>query len=311
MKTPKRLRFLAYTGAFASALLSACGGGGGSSGTSGLIPATVTSATAASGKYSQSMLVTVQGSNLDQGLTVTSGGCKGMALSSTSPYISSATTAYFNCTISGVGAQTLSVARSSDGVALASATYTVEVPQVTLSMSNGAGVNGNIVITLEAAKAPITTDNFLAYIKSGFSVNTAYHRLLAGFVAQGGGYAGPLTTATSASSLKPTLPAITLEDGAGLLNLKYTLAMARTSPANGGAYDSATSQFFINLVNNAFLNKGDPANQDGGRGYAVFGTVTTGTAVVDAMAVAPCVSALVSTCLPIPNITITAASQTR
>ncbi len=302
MKTPKRLRFLAYTGAFASALLSACGGGGGSSGTSGLIPATVTSATAASGKYSQSMLVTVQGSNLDQGLTVTSGGCKGMALSSTSPYISSATTAYFNCTISGVGAQTLSVARSSDGVALASAAYTVAVPQVTLTMSNGAGVNGSMVITLEAAKAPITTDNFLAYIKSGFYVGTAYHRAVSGFVVQGGGYAAPIT-ATATPSLKPTNAAITLEDGAGLSNLTYTIAMARTS-----VFDSATSQFFINLTNNTFLDKTSTA-----RGYAVFGTVTTGTAVVDAMAVAPCTAATTgySECVPIPNITITAATQTR
>ncbi len=282
-------------------LLSACGGGGGGGDSSPPVLATASSAAVGNALYSQTALITVNGANLDKGLNVTSAGCKAApVISTTAPNISTATTAYFTCTVGAVGAQTATVARSSDGTVLTSAAYTVAVPQVTLTTSNGAGVNGNIVITLEPAKAPITTDNFLAYIKSGFYVNTAYHRAVAGFVVQGGGYAAPITAATTPTP-KTTNAAITLEDGAGLSNLKYTVAMART-----GSPDTATSQFFINLVNNTFLDKAGTT-----RGYAVFGTVTSGTAVVDAMGVAPCTAAAYSECVPVPNITITAATQTR
>jgi peptidyl-prolyl cis-trans isomerase A (cyclophilin A) len=261
----------------------------------------VTGASVSSALYSQTALFTVTGTNLDLGLSAVSAGCKSApVLSTAAPNVSTATTAYFSCTIGKVGAQTLSLTRTADGVTLNSTAYTVEVPQVTLTTSNGAGVNGSIVITLEPVKAPITTDNFLAYIQSGFYVNTAYHRVLSGFVAQGGGYAAPITAAAT-PALKTTSAPITLEDGAGLSNLKYTVAMART-----GVPDSATSQFFINLVNNTFLDKAGTA-----RGYAVFGTVTSGTAVVDAMGAAPCTAATYSECVPIPNITITAATQTR
>lgn len=299
MKTPKHTGRLAITVLTSTVLLAACGGGGGDGGTPAANLASVTSATVGPAKYSQNMLVTLQGSNLDASLAVSSAGCKNMTRSTTGTTISTATTAYYTCTVSAVGAQTVAVSRS-DGVALTGASYTIEVPQVTLSVSNGAAVNGNLVITLEPVKAPITTDNFLAYIQSGFYVNTAYHRVLSGFVAQGGGYASPIT-ATATPALKPTNAAITLEDGAGLSNLKYTLAMARTNLP-----DSATSQFFINLVNNTGLDRTATA-----RGYAVFGTVTSGTAVVDAMATAPCTAAAYSECVPIPNITITAATQTR
>jgi peptidyl-prolyl cis-trans isomerase A (cyclophilin A) len=262
---------------------------------------TVTNVAVSAARYSQSALFTVQGTSLGLGLSLSSAGCKGTpVLSTVAPNVSTATTAYFNCTIGSVGAQTVSVVRSSDGAAVGSGTYTVEVPQVTLTTSNGAGVNGNIVITLEPVKAPVTTDNFLAYIQSGFYVNTAYHRAISGFVVQGGGYAAPITAATTPAP-KATNAPIVLEDGAGLSNLKYTVAMART-----GVPDSATSQFFINLVNNTFLDKAGTA-----RGYAVFGTVTAGTAVVDAMGVAPCTASAYSECVPIPNITITAAAQTR
>ena len=265
--------------------------------------ASVASVAVSAARYSQTALFTVQGAALDLGLSVSSAGCKGVpVLSTAAPNVSTATTAYFNCTIGSVGAQTASVVRNSDNAILSNAAYTVEVPQVTLTTSNGAGVNGSVVITLEPAKTPITTDNFLAYIKSGFYVNTAYHRAVAGFVVQGGGYAAPITaSATATPTLKATNAAITLEDGAGLSNLKYTVAMARTSTP-----DSATSQFFINVVNNTFLDKTPTA-----RGYAVFGTVTSGTAIVDAMAAAPCTATSYSECVPIPNIVITAASQTR
>ena len=289
-----------------SALLTSCGGGGGGSpaptplATVSSTTAATAGAAAATGLFSQRLLITVNGADLDQGITVASAGCSGITRLTAAPTASTATTAFYDCNVSAVGAQTVSVARSVDNASLSSAAYTVAVPQVTVTVGNGATSLGNFVITLEPARAPITTTNFLAYIRSGFYVGTAYHRRVTGFVVQGGGYAAPITAATT-PSLKPTGPAIVLEDGAGLLNLRYTMAMARTS-----APDSATSQFFINLANNANLDRSPTI-----RGYAVFGTVTSGTDVVDAMAAAPCTAATYSECVPVPNLTITAATQTR
>lgn len=181
------------------------------------------------------------------------------------------------------------------------------VPQVTIAVSNGAGVNGTIVITLSRDQAPLTVANFLTYVNAGFYNGTAIHRNSPGFVLQGGAYAGPLSALTAPPAAKPTNAPIVLEDNAGLSNTKYTVAMART-----GTPDSATSQFFINLADNLSLNRNGAT-----RGYAVFGTVTSGTAVVDAMAAAPCSAWPIFNglnsldCLPVPNITITSATQTR
>jgi cyclophilin family peptidyl-prolyl cis-trans isomerase len=181
-----------------------------------------------------------------------------------------------------------------------------EAPQVSMTVSNGAGVNGTIVITLASLQAPITTANFLAYVNSGQYNGTLFHRSSPGFVLQGGGYAGPLVAnSTPLPREKPTNAPIVLEDNTGLLNTKYTVAMARLN-----APDSATAQFFVNMADNAFLNAG-PA----GRGYAVFGTVTEGTDILTAMAAAPCTAwrALLPAgdCLPSPNITISNVRQTR
>jgi len=185
-------------------------------------------------------------------------------------------------------------------------------PQVTLAVSNGVGVSGNVVLTLDANRAPITTANFLAYVNAGFFNGTVIHRRSPNFVLQGGGWAGPITVGNpwptrKANSTGP----IVLEDNAGLSNLCLTVAMARTpSP------DSATSEFFINIANN---NTG-PSNLDRpatgpGRGYAVFGSVTSGASVVTAMTTAACSSwaayPFAGDCLPAPNITITSATRTR
>jgi cyclophilin family peptidyl-prolyl cis-trans isomerase len=268
--------------------------------------ATITSAVAGAAKYGDSLLVTVNGSNLDKGITGTSTGCKNVTLSTTAPNISSATTAYLQCTVSGVGTQAVNITRNSDSANIVSAPFTVPVPQVTFKMSNGAGVAGDLVITLEPTKAPITVDNFLAYVKSGFYNGTVIHRNVPNFVLQGGGYAGPLAVSSTAPTLKTTNAPIVLEDDKGLLNLQNTLSMARTN-----APDSATSQFFINLKNNTNLDRAGAT-----RGYAVFGTITAGADLVTAMAAAPCVvwaavTAGGSECFPVPNITITSASQTR
>jgi len=124
---------------------------------------------------------------------------------------------------------------------------------------------GNIVLELDADKAPITVKNFLSYAKSGYYNDTIFHRVIDGFMIQGGGF-------ETSMKQNPTENPIKNEASNGLKNNKYTIAMARTSIP-----DSATSQFFINANNNDFLNY---PGQDGW-GYCVFGKVADGTDVVD------------------------------
>jgi peptidyl-prolyl cis-trans isomerase B (cyclophilin B) len=135
----------------------------------------------------------------------------------------------------------------------------------TVEMTTSAGV---IRIELDDAKAPVTVENFLNYMRKGHYDGTVFHRVIKGFMIQGGGFEPGMTQ-------KPTAAPITNEAANGLKNKHYTLAMARTS-----APHSATAQFFINTTDNAFLDK-DSA-QDGW-GYAVFGKVVEGKDVVDAI----------------------------
>jgi peptidyl-prolyl cis-trans isomerase B (cyclophilin B) len=128
---------------------------------------------------------------------------------------------------------------------------------------------GDIVITLDAVKAPKTVANFLAYVNDGFYNGTVFHRVIDGFMVQGGGFEPGLKQ-------KPTKANVENEANNGLKNNKYTLAMARTSDPH-----SATAQFFINVANNDFLNHTAPTAQ--GWGYAVFGEVTEGKDIVDKM----------------------------
>ena len=124
---------------------------------------------------------------------------------------------------------------------------------------------GNIILELDADKAPITVENFLSYAKNGYYNDTIFHRVIDGFMIQGGGF-------DAAMKQKATEKPIKNEASNGLKNNKYTIAMARTSIP-----DSATSQFFINVNNNDFLNH---PGQDGW-GYCVFGKVTEGADIVD------------------------------
>ena len=126
---------------------------------------------------------------------------------------------------------------------------------------------GEIVLELDVEKAPVTVANFLQYVESGFYDNTIFHRVIDGFMIQGGGF-------DTAMSQKQTQPNIKNEANNGLQNKKYTIAMARTPNP-----DSASSQFFINTADNDFLNFTAPTSQ--GWGYCVFGKVTAGTEVVD------------------------------
>ncbi|MBD8050626.1 peptidylprolyl isomerase [Limnohabitans radicicola] len=136
-------------------------------------------------------------------------------------------------------------------------------PQVELHIA-GYGV---ITLELDAEKAPKSTANFLAYVNKGHYDNTIFHRVIPGFMIQGGGFEPGMEQ-------KPTAEAIENEANNGLKNDNYTVAMARTQ-----APHSATAQFFINVADNGFLNHTAPSLQ--GWGYAVFGKVVKGTEVVD------------------------------
>ena len=126
---------------------------------------------------------------------------------------------------------------------------------------------GEISIELDADKAPITVANFLQYVEDGFYENTIFHRVIDGFMIQGGGF-------DSDMKQKATKAPIKNEADNGLANKSYTIAMARTPNP-----DSASSQFFINVADNDFLNFSSPTAQ--GWGYCVFGKVTAGTDVID------------------------------
>jgi peptidyl-prolyl cis-trans isomerase B (cyclophilin B) len=127
--------------------------------------------------------------------------------------------------------------------------------------------HGDITLQLDADKAPATVENFLAYVKSGHYDGTIFHRVINGFMIQGGGFAPGMKQ-------KPTTAPIRNEADNGLKNHKYTIAMART-----GDPHSASAQFFINIADNAFLNYSAPNTQ--GWGYCVFGKVVDGTDVVE------------------------------
>jgi peptidyl-prolyl cis-trans isomerase A (cyclophilin A) len=148
-------------------------------------------------------------------------------------------------------------------VALAAALTPALAQKVRLDTSMGA-----VVIELDAAKAPKTVDNFVQYVKAKHYDGTVFHRVIDGFMVQGGGMKADMNE-------KPTRPPIVLEAGNGLSNQRGTIAMARTGNPN-----SATSQFFINVADNLRLDTA-------GGGYAVFGKVTEGMDVIDKIKAVP------------------------
>ena len=143
---------------------------------------------------------------------------------------------------------------------LSSAALAQTAPRVKLVTSAG-----DIVVELAPEKAPKTVANFLEYVKAKHYDGTVFHRVIDGFMIQGGGYTADMRE-------KPTRAPVPLEANNGLKNDRYTIAMARTSNPN-----SATSQFFINVKDNAMLNAPNPD----GYGYTVFGKVVAGADVVD------------------------------
>jgi len=133
--------------------------------------------------------------------------------------------------------------------------------------------HGAITLELDAERAPKTVANFLAYVRAGHFDNTLFHRVIDGFMIQGGGF-------TPDFRQKPTRPPVENEATNGLKNARYTVAMARTSEPH-----SATAQFFINVADNGFLDHRSPDTK--GWGYCVFGRVVGGTDVVDRIRTVP------------------------
>ncbi len=268
----------------ATAIAMGCGGGGGgsSSGGSATAPATVSGITTDTLMYSKTAHITVNGQNLPGGVTLVSSGCSNIAL------LPGGTTTQLVYTCQPVvsGAMTITV-KASDSSTLLSINPTVPVPQVTMITTTG-----QMILELYPNNAPITVANFMQYVESGFYTNLIFHRVVPGFVIQGGGFNSSLQQAT-------TLAPIVLEMPNGLSNIRGSVAMARTSVLN-----SATSQFFINLVDNTNLD-----SLSGG--YAVFGTVVTGMSVVDQIALVPTQTINNLTNVPVTTIFINSMTQTQ
>ena len=151
---------------------------------------------------------------------------------------------------------------------------------------------GDFVVELEPAKAPKTVENFLQYVQDKHYDGTVFHRVIDGFMIQGGGF-------TADMQQKPTRAPIPLEAKNGLKNDRYTIAMARTGNPN-----SATAQFFINVANNDMLN----APQPDGHGYAVFGKVVQGQATIDKIRTVATGNRGMHQNVPLSAVTITSAS---
>ncbi len=179
-----------------------------------------------------------------------------------------------NLLIAGLMLPTLALAQDAGSAAEAvaaepEAAAAAPAPRVALHTNLG-----DIIIELDPVKAPLSSENFLTYVKDGFYNGTVFHRVIDNFMAQGGGYTADLQQ-------KPTRAPIRNEANNGLSNLRGTIAMART-----GDPHSANSQFFINLVDNPRL---DHVNEQSGMtwGYAVFGKVVEGMDVVDKIRAIP------------------------
>jgi hypothetical protein len=282
-----RYFFVCIKTAFAACLallLTACGGGGGGDNP---FPPLVTSFRTQAFQYSRPALILIGGSDLRISMTVESGGaCVNPS------FLDSSTTSslVLSCTMTQVGEIPLTV-KDASGKVLYQTSVTVPKPQVLLKTSAG-----DVTLELDPVAAPITVNNFLAYVKSGYYESTLFHRVIAGFAVQGGGY-------TTGLVKKPgQLAQITLESNKGLSNLRGTVAMARTSVPN-----SAASEFFVNVVTNTFLDYQSAASP----GYAVFGTVIQGLDVIDAIAVKPTGSFLGVADVPLTDVTINSASQVK
>ena len=289
------------------AALTACGGDSGNTATATVSSMTLASTAGGVPVYGHPVTVTVAGTNLSN-LNLNAPGCKNVTRLTASPTASSDSTAYFSCTPSGAYSSTIT--GISNGGTISTVALTVPAPIVKMTILGGT-VSGTIEFDLKGNTAPITVDNFLAYVNSGFYTNTIFHRYvdqvnpLLGAeydVVQGGSY-GATSSGTLPTPKATTFAPITFETTGGG-NIQWTAAMARTSDLN-----SATSGFFFNVKDNTAAF--DAAS---GPGYAVFADVSSSAAVITAITQASCTPLAGfndGSCVPIPNVVITSATQTQ
>lgn len=263
------------------ALISACGGGSAEDNQQ------VTQVQGTNLSYGKQAVVKVAGINLRASMTAATGVCTNPVFNTTQ---SVPDLAVINCTVTATGVQPLTIT-GTNGQVLYTGTLTVPLPQVTMSTSLG-----NVTVELDPVAAPATVDNFLSYTNGGYYSGTLFHRVIPGFVAQGGGYTTGMVKKAGQKA------AIALETNKGLSNTRSTLAMARTDAPN-----SATSEFFINLVDNPSLDYQSEARP----GYAVFGKVVQGMDTVDKIAGVSTATVNGFANVPISDVTIQFAAQTK
>jgi cyclophilin family peptidyl-prolyl cis-trans isomerase len=270
-----------------ASLLASCGGSSDGSDPS------VNSMAATPAAYGRTAVWVVAGLNLDRGVSfaITEGQCDNLAEVSGG----TANQRQYTCRVASLGVLTGQV-NDAGGNQLATLRVIIPTPVVVLTLPQG-----TIQLELDPVNAPISVNNFLDYVNSGFYNGTLLHRVIENFVIQGGGYTPGSPDPVDKT---PTQPDIALESNNGLTNLRGTIAMARGSDPN-----SANSQYYINVVDNPQLDyQSDPQP-----GYAVFGHVISGLDVVDAISVVPTqsVPSLGLNDVPVTNVIVTTARQVK
>ena len=259
-------------------VLSACGGANG-------FPPVVTGVKVQSAQYGKTATIYIGGKDLRSNLIVdTAGACINPSFATNS----FSETLVLNCAVAKTGDFPF-VVKTAEGLDIFSTTLTISLPQVALITSKG-----GITVELDPRLTPVSTTNFLSYVNKGFYTSTLFHRVIPNFVVQGGGYSSGMVKKSGQNST------IELETNKGLSNVRGSLAMARTNLAN-----SATSEFYINLVDNLSLDYKNAANP----GYAVFGKVVQGMDVVEAIAAEPTGVVSGFSDVPLVEISLTLALQ--
>lgn len=271
-------------GLLAAALsLTACGGGGGDK------PA-VSNMSAGNARYGNTATITISGRHLLQ--TAVTIEVDGPCVSPARSGAGSDDTQQFTCGINGVGPLTVR-ALDADGSTLARLSLEVPLPQVTVTTSQG-----SFVLELDPVTAPAAVQNFLGYLNAGFYRGTVFHRVLAGDLIQGGGYA------TGTVFKAPTAEAVNVPANNGLKNVRGSIAAVPDALPS-----SMRAQWFINLRDNPAYDYADANNP----GNAVFGKVVGGLDTIDkigALPIRPDLAAQLSH-VPVPEVVITATTQTR
>lgn len=268
-------------------MLSACGGGNGPG-------VTVTDIKADRLSYGQISQFKILGTGLDTNITVNTQKCTGLAVLPGG----SATEQTVSCTPIATGTDVLRFeVVTREGGPLNAVQLSVPDPRVTLTTNLG-----TMVLELNPMRAPLSVNNYLQYVRSGFYNNTVFHRVISGFVAQGGFLLVP-TPPDLVPKLQTGLrDAIALESNKGLSNLYGTVGMARASAAN-----SATSQFYFNLADNTGLDY----QSDALPGYAVFGKVVVGLDVMEKIGSTPVATQYSLPSYPVTDVVVLTATQTR